>query len=867
RPRAAGDGRRVQQRHARHGQTRDARRGDARPRHRHPAGGLPPAGRVARHPGTARPGPARAAVHLRQRPGPARARARRRRHRPERAVHPPVDHRRPGPRLRHVDDEADLRRWLRRGHGDGALEPAQHPPPVARTGPAPAPHPDPTPAAPPAHTRTASRPHARSPSRALGWFVLLAHFSVRARASADRQGRTPRGRPTPARHTPAPAYLLSAQAPTASTLDSPGGLRNSGPHGPVTMPAEGGKDMRRVLAAAATLSVAFLGAVLPATGATEDRVGWDRSDAPDRVLQDGSAQDAGLVQRYLDDIEPALQEGLTTTPTPLYPGAVALVASRGVVAERTAVGHAVRWADTETELPAAEQVEMRTDTIFDLASLSKLFTAVAVMQLVEDGAVALDGPAAAYSPAFAANGKESVTVEQLLTHTGGLPAWINLYSAYDDVESRLAAVYAVQPSSPPGTQYVYSDLGLIVLGKIVEEVSGLTLEEYVATHLTGPLGMDDTMYNPPAELRDRIAATEYQPLAGRGLVHGEVHDENAWSLGGVAGHAGVFSTADDVAVFAQMLLNGGSYAGAEVLAPETVATMMRDYTGHLSSAHRGLGPELEAWFYHDVLTSAESAGHTGFTGTSLVIDPHTETIAVLLTNRVHPSRDWGSINPVRRAVARAAGLAHPLTGFPKGSAWYSGIGDLMTNDLTVPVTLDGSGELVLDLWFHTEPTDRLHVEASTDGGATWDPLTGTLTAAGQTREVPGSISGDGLGRWWEGRFDLGDRSGDVELRLRYAPDTFYSGRGVYLDRIRVTDGGAVAFDDWDLADRDTVRAEGWTRVDATGAPAPEPVEEWRGYWVDAFNPGIYTPAQVSALVEDALEVGANALIVQVGRRY
>src|SRR5690606_38494867 len=230
----------------------------------------------------------------------------------------------------------------------------------------------------------------------------------------------------------------------------------------------------------------------------------------------------------------------------------------------------------------------------------------------------------------AANGKESVTVEQLLTHTGGLPAWINLYSAYDDVESRLAAVYAVQPSSPPGTQYVYSDLGLIVLGKIVEEVSGLTLEEYVATHLTGPLGMDDTMYNPPAE----------------------VHDQNAWSLGGVAGHAGVFSTADDVAVFAQMLLNGGSYAGAEVLAPETVATMMRDYTGHLSSAHRGLGPELEAWFYHDVLTSAESAGHTGFTGTSLVIDPHTETIAVLLTNRVHPSRDWGSINPVRRAVAR-----------------------------------------------------------------------------------------------------------------------------------------------------------------------------------------------------------------------
>lgn len=624
--------------------------------------------------------------------------------------------------------------------------------------------------------------------------------------------------------------------------------------------------MRRILAVGATLSVALLGAAMPAAGA-EDRVGWDRSAAPQRVLEDGSPEDAGLLAHELAEIEPALTAGLTTEPTPFYPGAVALVASRGVVAERTAVGHAVRWADPDTELPAAEQVAMGTDTIFDLASLSKLFTAVAVMQLVEDGAVALDDPAAAHIPAFAAEGKDDITVEHLLTHTGGLPAWINLYSAHDDVESRLAAVYAVAPTAEPGTAYVYSDLGLIVLGKIVEEVSGQPLDEYVAAHITGPIGMAETMYNPPAELLGRIAATEHQPLAGRGLVHGEVHDENAWSLGGVAGHAGVFSTADDVAVFAQMLLNGGSYAGAQVLEPATVEAMMQDYTGHVSSSHRGLGPELEAWYYHDVLTSAESAGHTGFTGTSLVIDPHTETIAILLTNRVHPSRDWGNINPVRRAVARAAGFAHPMTGFTRGAAWYSGIGDLMEHSLTVPVTLTGDGELAVDLWFHTEPTDLLHVEASTDDGATWEPLEGTLTAGEDVRPTPGTVSGDGLGRWWEGRFDLGDRTGDVELRLRYATDTYYSGRGVYLDRIRVTDGGGVAFDDWDLADRDLVRTDGWTRVTADGTAAPEPVEEWRGYWVDAFNPGIYDAAQVSELVADAQEVGANALIVQVGRRY
>ncbi|WP_418607855.1 serine hydrolase [Georgenia sp. SUBG003] len=480
------------------------------------------------------------------------------------------------------------------------------------------------------------------------------------------------------------------------------------------------------------------------------------------------------------------------------------------MAERTAVGHSLRWADPGTELPASEQVAVRTDTMFDLASISKLFTAVAVMQLVESGEIALEDPVAEHLPAFAANGKAGVTVEQLLTHTGGLPAWVPLY-ARPDLDARLAAVYDVAPAYEPGTRYLYSDLGLITLGKIVESVSGQPLDEYVGAHITGPLGMTDTMYNPPAELLPRIAATEYQPAIGRGLVHGEVHDENAWSLGGVAGHAGVFSTADDLAVFAQMLLNGGRYGQARILEPATVQEMMRDRTGGISSNHRGLGPELEAWFYHDALTSPGSAGHTGYTGTSLVIDPWTDTIAILLTNRVHPSRDWGSPNPQRRAVARAAGLAAADHRFTQGETWHSGSGDRLDSTLTFDVPVpDGGAELALDLWFHTEETDRFVVEASDDDGATWRRLPGTLVAGPEERASDGVVSGFGEHRWWDATFPLDGLTGNVTVRLSYVTDSLYSGQGVYLDRVRVDSARGPLFDDRRPADRERMVVDGWS---------------------------------------------------------
>ncbi|WP_052667567.1 serine hydrolase domain-containing protein [Nitriliruptor alkaliphilus] len=541
---------------------------------------------------------------------------------------------------------------------------------------------------------------------------------------------------------------------------------------------------------------------------------WDRSTSPPRILREGTPQQAGLVAEHLAAVEPALRSGLEPQPTPVYPGAVALVVGDGVIAERSAVGHALRWNDPDTQLPEDEWVEVRDDTIFDLASLSKLFTAVAIMQLVEDGALALDDRVADHIPAFGANGKQDVTVGQLLTHTSGLAAWLPLYSAYPDRDSRIAAVHGAAPTAEPGSRYLYSDLGLIALGELVGAVSGQPLDRHVAERITGPLGMDDTGYNPDPSLRERIAATEYQPWAGRGLVHGEVHDENAWSLGGVAGHAGVFATADDLAVFAQMLLNGGRYGTVRILDHATVEEMMTERVAELgTTARRGLGPEMAARFYHDAMTSPHSAGHTGFTGTSLVIDPHTDTIAILLTNRVHPSRDWAPVNPVRRAIARATARAVPVRPLAQGEAWFSELSTGSDRTLTVPVEAPAGAVLEVDLWFDTAPGDHLVFESSSDGGETWQPLAGELTASGaHPRSTDGQVSGWGEHRWWSATFPLQDHAGERHLRARYVSEALASGRGVYLDGVRVVGPDGPVLDDRRPEHRQRFTSDGWTRT-------------------------------------------------------
>lgn len=343
---------------------------------------------------------------------------------------------------------------------------------------------------------------------------------------------------------------------------------------------------------------------------------------------------------------------------PMFAGAVVLLVHDGTVVVRRAIGHALRYADgAGTELPPADRVPMRVDTIFDLASVSKLFTSIVAMRLVERGTLELDAPVAAYLPEFAASGKATVTVRQLLTHTSGLRPWLPLWRDHPDPATRTAAALADPPQAPPGTTYAYSDLNLIALGTVAERVTGSPLDALVRDGITAPLRLPDTGYRPGAPTH-RIAATEYQADPPRGMVHGEVHDENAWALGGVAGHAGVFGTADALAALGQAILDGG--AGAEsghILAPGTVTAMLTDQNGAFPAAPHGLGFELDRPHYMGALRGPGVAGHTGYTGTSLVVDPGSRSVVVLLTNRVHPSRGWGSVNPARRAVATALAQA------------------------------------------------------------------------------------------------------------------------------------------------------------------------------------------------------------------
>ncbi|GAA1821922.1 beta-lactamase family protein [Planosporangium flavigriseum] len=381
---------------------------------------------------------------------------------------------------------------------------------------------------------------------------------------------------------------------------------------------------------------------------------------PRRTLRAGAPREVGLlaepIRRMRADLETYLSPTADHPEHPAYAGAAVLAAKDGVVVGRTAVGKAVRYGAVGVELPAGQQVAARPDTIFDLASVSKLFTAVAVLQQVERGRVDLDAPLARYLPEFAVGGKGDVTARHLLTHAGGLPADLPLWRDHPDPPARLAAALTVPllPGAGPGQQYLYSDLGLIALGELAHRVTGVRLDAAVRAGITGPLSMVDTGYSPPADERGRIAATEYLTAPPRGLIRGEVHDENAWSLGGVAGHAGVFSTVDDLAVFCQTLLNGGEYKGRRILRADTVRSMLINYNSHLASpeSRRGLGFELNKRWYMDGLSSPVTFGHTGFTGTSIVIDPLSHSFVILLTNRVHPDRAWGSSNNARRAVAR-----------------------------------------------------------------------------------------------------------------------------------------------------------------------------------------------------------------------
>jgi CubicO group peptidase (beta-lactamase class C family) len=329
-----------------------------------------------------------------------------------------------------------------------------------------------------------------------------------------------------------------------------------------------------------------------------------------------------------------------------------VLAGRGpIVAVEEAAGWAVRYAsydetrDTAVELPPEDRVPATVDTPFDLASLTKLFTAVAAVQQMERGTLGIDARVGAYLPDFTGAAEHDVTVRQLLTHTSGLRPELPLYDCPTD-RARLDLLRAEAPTTRPGTAYRYSDLNMLLLQHLLERLTGRGLDDLVRDGITRPLGMTSTRFGPCPG----AAATEDQrgpwAKADRGMLRGEVHDENAWALGGVAGHAGLFSTARDLAVFCRALLAGGSYGPARILGPDLVELMLTP---------PGLGLALDqAWFMGE-LAGRGAAGHTGFTGTSLVLDPATDTFLVLLANTVHPRRRALPDNRVRaRAGTRVA---------------------------------------------------------------------------------------------------------------------------------------------------------------------------------------------------------------------
>ncbi|MEU3889685.1 serine hydrolase [Streptomyces sp. NPDC029041] len=584
--------------------------------------------------------------------------------------------------------------------------------------------------------------------------------------------------------------------------------------------ANGGPTRRQLARAGVALGGALALAPLPAGPAEAAPAG--SGSRP--TLRHGSAARAGLLPSHLRRLVADAETFLAPSPEhPWYAGAVLLAGRGGTVALHRPIGMAVRYraydeeTDTGVEFPPGEQIPMAEDTVFDLASVSKLFTSILAVQQIERGALGLEAKVSSYLPDFARAGKQDITIRQLLTHTSGFRAWIPLYSA-PTYEEKLQRIWDEQPVGAPGTAYLYSDLNLISLQLVLERITGRTLDTLLRDEITAPLGMRRTRYNPPASWRPKIAATEdaRAPWSGldRGLVWGEVHDENAFALGGVAGHAGVFSDAWDLAVLGRTLLNGGVYGRARILSPESVELMFTDFNTAFPGDEHGLGFELYQHWYMGAMATPRTAGHTGFTGTSLVLDPTTDSFLIVLGNSVHPVRSWRSGSAPRVAAANHMARAVPVRPARGRTAWFSGMAVSATATLALPAldTSSGGARLRCGLWWDTEPrADALFLEGTTDGGTTWHPLPFTTSRRGEEpRQHPsGSVTG------WSGRVRHRLTAGlpaarHLVLRWRYTTDRLYVGRGGYLDGLRVDSADGVLFDEARPADASRLDAVGWT---------------------------------------------------------
>jgi CubicO group peptidase (beta-lactamase class C family) len=330
------------------------------------------------------------------------------------------------------------------------------------------------------------------------------------------------------------------------------------------------------------------------------------------------------------------------------PGAVVLIVHRDKTVYRKAFGQRSRQP---------EPTLMTEGSVFDLASLTKpTVTAMLLMLLLEEGKLDLHDPIAKHLPGFARKETENITIAQLLTHTGGFIADNALKDYLDGKDKAWQNLYKLNPVSPPGSKFTYSDVGFILLGKIAEKVGGMPLDEQAKKRIFEPLSMKDTGYRPQGDLLKRCAPTHQRE--GRWML-GEVHDPRAYQLGGVAGHAGLFSTADDLAIFARMLLNQGKHEGKAFMQAETVELMTapRKVPGTKEPGLRTYGWDMATAYSSnrgEVFPKGVSYGHTGFTGTSIWLDPRSRTAVIFLSNRVHPDGK-GTVTKIRGQVATLAG--------------------------------------------------------------------------------------------------------------------------------------------------------------------------------------------------------------------
>jgi len=369
--------------------------------------------------------------------------------------------------------------------------------------------------------------------------------------------------------------------------------------------------------------------------------------------QSSSEAPSGFHPGGLDAVEAIVREAVAARA---FPGGVLAAGRDGSLAHLRAFG---RLSYDEGA------AEVGTDTIYDLASLTKVVvTTTLSMILVDEGKLDLDARVHAFFPAFSGPAKERVSVRHLLTHSGGLLWWAPLYQEVKGKAAYLARIVAMDLAYEPGAKSVYSDLGIVLLGEILERVSGTPFAELARRRVLDPLEMKDCLYRPPAALLDRIAPTENDPWRGR-VVRGEVHDENAAALGGVAPHAGLFGTAPGLAHLAQMLLAGGTFHGRRLVSRATVE-LFTERAG-VPGSSRALGwdtptdergrrsstPGEPGYSSAGSLFSGRSFGHTGFTGTSMWMDPERGLYVILLTNRVHPTRENDRIREVRSRVADA----------------------------------------------------------------------------------------------------------------------------------------------------------------------------------------------------------------------